>query len=259
MKILRSRSLFALALVAAMTTPMLAVTAAETGADGVQVKKLPPTLSVDQVAALATVGTQGAEAQAKGAEITVSGDVTVDGAPATTGGTVFPGSRIKTGKGATATISYNGMRLTILELADGIVTFTDTSMRGDLVCGSATGASVDGSTVQVVTQDDTNVHVGAGAAEVIAESKTTSLATDEQQTFEGSTRVTARGASSFDLATVLCSCKCAVPVVPVIPLVASAGIPAGVIAAIIGGAVTAVVIPPIVNDDPPPISPSSPA
>jgi hypothetical protein len=214
-------------------------------------------LSVDQVTALATTGVQGEAA--KGAEITVTGSVTVDGASATSGGTVFPGSRIKTEKGSTATISYNGMRVTILELTDGIVTFTDTSMRADLICGSATGASVAGSTVQVVTQDDTNVHVGAGQAEVIAESKTTSLLTDEQQTFDGSTRVTARDASSFDLATVLCSCKCAVPVVfP--PVVAAAGIPSGIIAAIIGGAVTAVVIPFIPEDeDPPPISPSSPA
>jgi hypothetical protein len=258
MKILRTTRAFALALAAAVTTPVLAVTAAETGKDGAQDKKIPATtMSVDQVAALAATGVQGEGATAKGAEITVTGTVTVDGAPATTGGTVFPGSRIKTEKGSTATISYNGMRLTILELTDGIVTFTDTSMRGDIVCGSATGGSVDGSTVQVVTQDDTNVHVGTGGAEVIAESKTTTLASDEQQTFDGSTRVTARGASSFDLATVLCSCKCAVPVVFPAPI--AAGIPAGVIAAIVGGAITGVIIPPIVNDDPPPISPSSPA
>jgi hypothetical protein len=258
MKIMRTNRLFALLLAGALTTPVLAVAASENGADGAQDKKLPATMSIDQVAALTTTGVQTDGAQVKGAEITVTGTVTVDGAPATSGGTVFPGSRIKTEKGSTATISYNGMRTTILELTDGIVTFTDTSMRADLICGSATGASVDGSTVQVVTQDDTNVHVGAGGAEVIAESKTTSLVTDEQQTFEGSTRVTARGASSFDLATVLCSCKCAAPVIiPFAPV--AGGIGAGVIAAIIGGAITAVIIPPIVNDDPPPISPSSPA
>jgi len=255
MKIHSSR-LSALALAAALTTPVFSAVAAETKSDEPQ-SKLPATMSVDQVAALAATATQAGEAQAKGAEITVTGTVTVDGAPAATGGTVFPGSRIKTEKGSTATVSYNGMRLTILELTDAILTFSDTSMRGDLICGSATGASVDGSTVQVVTQDDTNVHVGAGEAEVVAETKTTSLVTDEQQTFEGTTRVTARNASSFDLATVLCSCKCAVPVA--FPAVVAAGIPAGLIAAIIGGAITAVVIPPIVNDDPPPISPSSPA
>src|ERR1051325_12149962 len=112
---IRSHRTFALIAAGALLSPVFSVVAAESDTNGAKSQKPVQTMSVDQVTAM-TVGTQGGAAEAaKGASLTASGDVTVDGAAATTGGTVFSGSRIKTGKGSSATVSYNGMQVTLLE------------------------------------------------------------------------------------------------------------------------------------------------
>jgi len=190
--------------------------------------------------------------------VTGSGQAHIDGVAATTGATIFSGSRITTDKGTTATVAVGGSRIMIGDSTDAVFSMNGSAIRLDIVCGSATGSAAAGSTVDVYTKDDTNVHAQAGGLQVAAEGRTMSLGNDEQQSFNGGTHITANENASFEAATVLCSCKCAAPTAFPTTAVAAGGISAALIAALLAGAAAAIAIPIIVTGEEPETPPVTP-
>ena len=209
----------------------------------------------------APAGLVTAAAQQTGAEVTVTGtgQVRIDGAAAATGATLFSGSRVTTDANAGATVTIAGSRVTLGADTDAVISFTPTSVRVDVVCGTASAAAAPGTTFELVTHDDTNVHVQTGSLRVAAEGKTAEMGNDEQQSYADGARITAAGGTSFETATILCSCKCAAPTpFPVAPVAAAGGIGGGLLAAIIAGAAAAVLVPVIIDqvtEDEPVVSP----
>jgi hypothetical protein len=197
-----------------------------------------------------------------GAEVSVSGAgaTRIDGTPAVTGATLFSGSRITTDAGATATVTISGSRVTLGENTDAVISFSDSWVRVDIVCGSASTAAAPGAKIEVVTKDYANVHVQSGSAQVVSEGKASDLASDQHQTFLGSSRTTASDGSSVEVAALDCAGMCTPAPFPtaLVATAATAGISAGVIAAIVGGVVAGVTVPVVNDDEEPPVSPSRP-
>jgi hypothetical protein len=153
-----------------------------------------------------------ASAAQAGAQLTVNGGGTVriDGVPAATGATIFPGSRVSTDAGTTAAVSSGGSRVMINNSTDAIVTYAGNWMRADLICGSASGMPAGGSTVELITHGDTSVFVQSGTLQVQAGGRSVELMANQSETFEGGVHIMSNGAA-FDASTLLCSCLCAAP------------------------------------------------
>lgn len=190
-----------------------------------------------------------AAAPQAGAQLTVNGTGTVriDGVAAATGATVFPGSRVTTASGVTATVTTGGSRLTINPDTDAIVTYAGGFIRADVVCGSASGNPAPGSLFEMITHGDTSVFVQTGTVQVLAEGKTTNLVANQTQTFNGGVKITTTGASNFEASTILCSCLCAAPAA--FPPVVAAFPLALLLLLIGGGAAAAVAVPVVLSGD----------
>lgn len=198
-----------------------------------------------------------------GAQLTVTGpagsQVNVDGLGAVTGATVFSGSRVVTPTGVTGTIVLNGTRVTLSESTDAVVSFSGSTLRVDVVCGAAQGAAAPGSTLEIFTQADVNVHATAAGVRVSGDGRNVELASDEQVSLAGSSRLVIPGGASAEFSSVNCSCMCAQPAAfPAVPVVAAGGFPGALLAAILAGAAAAVIVPVVIDEDQPEdISPSS--
>ena len=155
-----------------------------------------------------------ARAAQGGAQLTIngSGTVRIDGVPAATGATVFPGSRISTDGGTTAAVTSGGSRVMINNSTDAIVSYAGNAMRVDLLCGSASAMPAPGAAADLVTHGDTSTFVQTGTVRVQSGAGTLEMLTNQSETFDGGVHVMSTGAA-FDASTINCSCLCAAPVV----------------------------------------------
>jgi hypothetical protein len=154
-----------------------------------------------------------ARAAQGGAQLTIngSGTVRIDGVPAATGATIFPGSRISTDAGTTAAVTSGGSRVMINNSTDAIVSYAGNAMRVDLLCGSASAMPAAGATADLVTHGDTSAFVQTGTLRVQSSAGNVELMTNQSETFDGGIHIMSNGAA-FDASTINCSCLCAAPV-----------------------------------------------
>jgi hypothetical protein len=144
-------------------------------------------------------------------ELAVQGSVTIDGAPAATGSTIFSGNRLVTGTAASAVASVQGSRLTLAEETDAIVTFADDKIRVDVICGSAAAVAAAGMTIEIIAHDDTSVYVASGVLQVDSGGQMTEMIQDQNMAFVGGSRIVVPGGGAVETASQLCACKCAPP------------------------------------------------
>lgn len=88
------------------------------------------------------------------AQLSVQGEVTLNGLAAPTGATVFSGGDIKTAKNSTAVLSFGQTgQVELASISDFTLAVEDTTLGGQLRSGRATFIAPAGVTVKVVTVD----------------------------------------------------------------------------------------------------------
>lgn len=99
------------------------------------------------------------------AEITVNGNVTVNGQPAISSSTILSGSTIATGANSSAIISLGKTgRIELLEESSLVLTFSDSSIVGQLTAGKARVANAAGVATTITTKNATII-ADAGQAD----------------------------------------------------------------------------------------------
>jgi len=106
---------------------------------------------------------------ARAAELAVSGDVTVNGQKAISGGTIFSDSVIVTAKDSSATVSLGKLgRIELMASTSIKLTFTDKSIAGLLDSGRARVSTPAGISVNLTTKDGSVVVDGSQATSFTA-------------------------------------------------------------------------------------------
>jgi len=118
---------------------------------------------------------------ARSGELSVVGDVTVNGQKVITGGTIFSDSVIATAKDSTATVSLGKLgRIELLANTSVSLTFADNSIMGLLDSGSARVSTPAGVLVNLTTKDGSVMVDGSQATtfSVNTENGNTTVATE---------------------------------------------------------------------------------
>jgi len=118
---------------------------------------------------------------ARSGELSVSGDVTVNGQKVITGGTIFSDSVVATAKDSTATVSLGKLgRIELLANTSVRLTFADNSIMGLLDSGSARVSTPAGVLVNLTTKDGSVMVDGSQATtfSVNTENGNTTVATE---------------------------------------------------------------------------------